>query len=175
MTDADSVISAIERIWHRRRWWIYGAVTLSAGLTGFLPIVPTLITLGFMIYLRYALMREPLAWFSPARRFTSRFALKLWMVLVGCLALGLNALLNLLPFANVPLNAVVAVLSTSLFVEISIWYLRGRLRREAAEGPKLEGWEWGLPVGLLGGTFAIGAAALVAMAVTAEIIGGLFS
>ena len=172
--DAESVIEAVEGRWRRRRWWVYGLVTLSTGLTGFLPIVPTLVAIGFMIFLRYALLREPLDWFSRGRRITSRFVLKLWLVTVGCLALGVNELLNLLVFVNLFLKAGVCLATTALFVEVSLWYLRGRLRREAHHGPTLEGWEWGLPAGLIGGVLVMGTAALVAVVATWEVLSSYF-
>lgn len=168
--DAESVIVAIERRWRGRRWWIYGAVTISTGLTGFLPIVPTLVTVGFMIYLRYALMRAPLEWFSPGRRFACKLTLKLWMMAVGCLTLGLNALFALIPVGNLFLNALVGLASTALFVEVALWSLRTRLRREAYEGPELWFWEWALPAGLLGSVLALGAGALLVVIVTWELI-----
>ena len=64
--------------------------------------------------------------------------------------------------------------TTALFVEVSLWFLRGRLRREASYGPTLQGWEWGLPAGLIGGTLVIGTAALIAVIATWEVLSSYF-
>lgn len=173
-TDAESVIAAVEGRWKRRRWWIYGLVTGSAALTGFLPFVPTLVALGFMVVLRYSLLREPLEWFSRGRRLTSKFTLKLWLVTIGCLTLTVNELLNVLLFVNVFLKAAVCLGTTALFVEVSLWFLRGRLRREAYQGPDLDGWEWGVPAALMGGVLVLGASAILAVVLTWEVVVGLF-
>lgn len=173
--DSETLIDALSRKWSRRRWWVYGLVTLSTGATGFLPIVPTLIAVTVMIVLRYSFLREPLQWFSPARKFTTGFNLKLWLVTVSCVTLALNSILSLLPVANVVLNAVACLGTTALFVEVAIVFLRNRLGQEARSGSALETWEWAVPAGLLALTLATIASAIVATLWIWDFIQGLFT
>jgi hypothetical protein len=164
VTDALSIGQTLLEGWRRRRWWVYGGVVLATGLTGFLPVVPTLLAVIAMIILRYGLMREPLGWFSPARRLTSRLVLGQWLALTSLLALGLNVLCSLVPAASVVLNAIACLGATALFVEVSLLYLRGRLEREVEHGAKLQVWEWALPLVLIVGVAVVAAASAVAIA-----------
>lgn len=157
--DAASLIAALNARWAKRRWPVYGLVAASTAVTGFLPLLPTLVSIAFLLYIRLAILREPVGWFSPARRVLSRLALKLWFLAIGCLNLALVSLVALVPFANVVLSGLVSLATTALFVEVALDYLRGRLRREAEAGPALDAWEWGLPVGLLVGSVVTAGAA----------------
>lgn len=168
-----SVIDRVESLWRKRRWWIYTLVGSSVALTGVLPIVPTVLAVGILIAVRLTLLREPLQWFSPGRRFTTRFALKLWMVFVGCVTLLANALLNLFPGVNIVLKALVSLAMAALFVEIAVVFLRNRLHREAQHGPALQWWEWGLPVGMLGSVVVASVGAIASMVVVYEVVQGL--
>lgn len=168
--DADSLIEAVQEKWRRRRVLIYTLVTVSTALTGFLPVVPTLIAVIFMIVLRHAFMREPLQWFSPGRRVVTGLNLKLWLVTVSGLTLGVNAILALLPFLNIVLNAAACLATTALFVEVALRYLGGRLRREASDGPSLELWEWGVPALLTGAIIGVGIAATGAVILVWDLI-----
>lgn len=168
--DADSLIEAIQQKWRRRRTIVYLLVAGSTALTGFLPIVPTLIAVAFMIVLRHTFMREPMQWFSPGRRVVTGLNLKLWLVTVSGLTLILNALLGLIPFANIVLNAGACLATTALFVEVALRYLGGRLRREASDGPALEPWEWGVPALLTATIVCVGIAAVGVVLMTWELI-----
>lgn len=171
--DAESLADAVDTRWRRRRWLVYGLVTLSTGATGFLPVVPTVITVIVMIVVRHSFLREPMRWFSPGRKLVTGLNLKLWLVLVSSLTLAANAMLSLLPFVNIVLNALVCLGTTALFVEVALVYLRGRLRREASEGPGLELWEWGVPALLAGLVLVAMLTALGALVMTVEFLDGL--
>lgn len=171
---ASSLSEVIGRRWRRRRWLIYGLVALSSGLTGFLPVLPTVVATVFMIVLRYSFMREPMAWFSPARKLVTGLNLKLWLVTVSCLTLLMNTLMSFLPFINVPLNAVVGAVMTAIFVEISLLYLHGRLEREE-ETHELDDWEWGFAALLFALTVLFGSLALGLLIGTRELYLSLFT
>lgn len=152
--DAESILAALDRRWRRRRWPAYLLVTLSAAATGFLPFLPTIVSVIFMVYVRLAILRDPVSWFGPSRRILTRVGLKLWLVTVGSVNLALVSVFALVPFANVVLAGLASLATSALFVEVALVYLRGRLRREAEHGPELEAWEWGVPAALVAGTAA---------------------
>lgn len=160
--DATDLIGALNRTWSGKRWWFYGLLGVSTFATGMFPLAATLLTVAAMIYARIAIVREALTWFSPARRFTTRFTLRLWLLSTALLALVGNELLTLVPWANMPLKMMVSLASASMFVEGSLAWLRGRLKREASTDASLQWWEWALPVGLIGGAtgLTIGAVAV---------------
>jgi hypothetical protein len=169
-TASESLLDALAARWRRRRWVVYGLLALSTGLTGFLPVIPTLVAAVFMIALRHTLMREPLKWFGPPRRLVTGINLKLWLVSVAALTLVATTLLSLVPFANVPLNAVACLATTALFVEVSLVYLRDRLRREATGGAGLDAWEWGVPALLAGLALVTTAMGVAAVAATLSVL-----
>ncbi len=173
--DADALILALDARWSRRRWWVYGILAASTFATGMFPLAATLLTVAAMIYARLAIIRSPLQWFDPLRRFTSRFTLRLWMLITGLMALVCNELLTLVPWANMPLKMLASVLFVALFVEGSIFFLRGRLRRAASGDSSLQLWEWGLPLGLTGAALGISAAAVAATLFIIEAAQGLWA
>jgi hypothetical protein len=152
-----SLLDPIEDKWRARRWWLYGLLAAGTFATGTLPFVATLLTVAFFIAMRFLLIREPVQWFGPARRLTSRFTLRMWLLLTSVVTLVANELLTFLPGVNMLLKMLVSVAGAALFVEGSLWFLRGRLRREASPDPSLQWWEWGLPLTLIGVVCALGA------------------
>jgi len=172
--DTESIIEAIDRRWRRRRWPVYIFVTVTAALTGFVPLLPTIVSVAVMIYLRLAILREPVSWFGPGRRILAKVGLKLWLVTVGCINLALISAAALVPFVNVVLSGVVSVATSALFVEVALVYLRGRLRQEAEAGPRLEAWEWGVPLALVAGMAAAAAGSALAIAGIWQWVTGLF-
>jgi hypothetical protein len=169
----DSIIAGIDRRWRARRLVFYAVVTVTTALAGFLPFLPTLLSVASMVYVRLAVLREPVQWFGPGRRLVTRFALKLWLVAVGSLTLVLNSLAVLVPFANVPLSGAICLGANVLFVEVALVYLRGRLRREAETGPALESWEWGVPAGLVVATVGALAGAIYGGRMVWQAVAGL--
>ncbi len=171
----DSVVSGLTAKWRGRRLWVYSLLTLSTGLTGFLPIVPTILAVAFLIYMRFAILRSPMQWLSPGRKVTTKLTLKLWIATIGIVTLALSTLSDLIPFANIFIKMGLNLGAGALFIEVALWHIRGRLRLEQNKGAKLEWWEWGLPVFLLAGAMVGGICAFAAFAVAWEIISGLFA
>ena len=172
--DAEQFIGALDAKWSRRRWWVYGILAVGAFATGMIPLAATALTILAMVYARFAIVRSPIQWFSPSRRFTARFTMRLWMLITGLMALVVNELLTLVPWANMPLKMIVSVFFTGLFVEGSLFFLKGRLRREASEDHGLQWWEWGLPAGLAGGAVALTTAAVGSVMLINEALTALY-
>ena len=168
--DAEALIKGLDQKWSSRRWWFYGILAVSTLATGMLPLAASLLTVLALIYARIVIVRQPIQWFGPSRRFTTRFTLRLWMLLTGLFALVGNELLTLLPWANMPLKMLVSVIGASFFVEGSLMYLRGRLRQEASSDPGLKWWEWMLPVGLIGGAIAMTVGSVAAVIAVIDLI-----
>lgn len=171
----DSLLEPIERKWRARRWWLYALLAVGTFATGTLPFVATLLTVAFFIAMRFLLIREPVQWFGPSRRLTSRFTLRMWLLVTSVVTLVANELLTFLPVANMPLKMVVSVAGAASFVEGSLWFLRGRLRREASADPSLQWWEWGLPLGLIGAVASLGGVTAVALHQAWKLIEGFLS
>lgn len=155
----------------RRRWVIYGLLVLATLLTGWIPVVPTLVAILFVVYLRYTLLRAPLPWMSPRRQFTTRFALKLWFAVVFGLVAIVNAAMNLLPVGTTIGKIVANVVGVVLFVETALPFLKSRLRAELVHGPRLQTAEWALPATLLGATALVGIAMVVTVVLIAQALG----
>lgn len=147
--DAASMLGAVSDKWARRRWWFYGVLGASTFATAMLPLVSSLLTVAALIYARLVIVRGALDWFGPARRFTTRFTLRLWMLVTGVGVLVVNELLTLLPWANMPLKMLVSLTGAALFVEGSLVVLRHRLGIAASGEPSLRWWEWALPAALI--------------------------
>ncbi len=163
-SDVGALSDGVDEQWRKRRWWFYGVVAALSFATGMFPIAASLVTIMAMVYARFVLVRQSLDWFGPARRFTTRFTLRLWMLTTSLLVLISNELLTLVPWANMPLKMLVSLLGAALFVEGSLRFLRGRLKDEASQDPGLRWWEWALPAALLAGAVAL------SLALTATIL-----
>jgi hypothetical protein len=174
-TASADLLGPLEARWKARRWWLYGVLAVATFLTGTLPLVATLLTVAFFVAMRFLIVREPLQWFGMGRRLTSRFTLQMWLLVISVGTLVANELLTFLPLANMPLKMLVSVGGAVCFVEGSLWFLRGRLRREASGDPSLEWWEWGLPVGLIAALLALGASAAAVSLSVWRLIEGLFA
>jgi hypothetical protein len=148
LDDPDARIEALMTVWRRRRWWVYGLVAGASFLTGSLPLVATGITIVALLVMRHTVLRAPLAWLSPRRRVVMRLHLRQWLALVAVMALVANELLTLLPLVNMPVKMLVSLGSAALYLETSLRYVKGRLRRDQ-RGPELDAWEWALPLAML--------------------------
>lgn len=157
------VLETVQSKWKGRRAWAYGGLALGTLVTGWFPIVSSLLLVGVLIYLRVTLLRQPMNWFGPARRFTARFALRMWLLVVGVGAFAVAELSTFVPFASAPLKAAISVASIGLFAEVAVAYLGSRLRREASDDPSLQWHEWALPAVLLTALVGVGVAATAAV------------
>ena len=174
LQDPDSLLGPLERRWRWRRLALYGVLAVGTFLTGALPFVATLLTVVFVVAMRYALIREPLQWLRRSRRFTSRFTLRLWLLVTTLLTLLGNELLTFAPGVNMPLKMVVSVVGALLYTEGSLWFLRNRVRREARD-PALQWWEWGLPALLLGTLALLGGSCFLVLHLLQRALDALMS
>jgi hypothetical protein len=157
--ELDGVLEAVQSKWKAKRAWAYGGLAVGTLVTGWFPIASSVLMVGVLIYLRVALLRQPMNWFGPTRRFTARFALQLWLLVVGVGAFAVAELSTFIPFASAPLKAAISVASIGLFTEVAVAYLGSRLRREASADSSLQWHEWALPAALLTALVGLGAAA----------------
>ena len=152
--DADAVIAEVKQLWRSKRLLVYGVLASTALIGALLPAASSIALLIAQVMVYLMLVKATTRWFEPRRRMTTRFALKMWMVFIGLFGVAALETLTLAAGFNLILKPLLSVLSLLLFVETSMWFLRGRLRKEAA-GASLQWWEWGLPAALfLGVTIA---------------------
>ena len=169
--DLEGVLDAVQSQWKGRRAWAYGGLAVGTLVTGWFPIVSSLLMVGVLIYLRVTLLRQPMSWFGPGRRFTARFVMRLWLLVVGVGAFALAELSTFVPLASAPLKAAISVASIGLFTEVAVAYLGSRLRREASADPSLQWHEWALPAALLVALVGVGAAGAAAVVAIANLLG----
>jgi hypothetical protein len=167
----ERVIATVKGKWKRRRVWAYGGLALATIITGWIPLVSSFAMVGVLIYLRVSLLRQPMAWFSPSRRFTAGFILKIWFLLIGLSAFAIAELSTFVPFASAPLKTGISLVSIALFAEVAVLYLGNRLRREASGDASLQWHEWFLPAGLVVTLGALGAACTAAVVAIAQLVG----
>ncbi len=172
-TELEGVLGAVQSKWKAKRAWAYGGLAVGTLVTGWFPLVSSLLMVATLIYLRVALLRQPMNWFGPARRFTARFALRMWLLVVGIGAFAIAELSTFVPFASAPLKAAISVASIGLFTEVAVAYLGSRLRREASEDPSLQWHEWALPAGLLTILLGMGAAAAAVVIAIVKLLSGV--
>ena len=171
---ADNVEERINQMlgrWGARRWVIYGLTALGALLTGFFPLAASLVTLVALLVMRHAVLRGALGWLGPKRRMATKMMLRQWMVLVALAGLLADQLLRLIPIGGIFGKMAVALALAVLFLESSLRFAAGRIRREV-RGAALDSWEWALPLALV---VLMVLAALAVMAVGMWVIGLLGS
>jgi len=146
--EAEPWIDSVLATWRGRRWLIYGLTAFGTLLAGFLPLAATLVMLVALLLTRHALLRTAVGWLGPKRRITTKLIVRMAMVLTAMLALLADQVLSLVPALGIVAKAVVAVVLTVVFLETSLRFVVGRIRREQ-RGPELDIWEWLLPLLLL--------------------------
>ncbi|MEO1269565.1 MAG: hypothetical protein AAFX99_15880 [Myxococcota bacterium] len=162
--DAEGIITGIEARWRRTRLVLYGVLAAVALVVSFVPVVGSVALLVAQVAAWLLVVKDTTRWFGPARRMTTRFVLKLWMVVVGLFGIAALEALTLAAGFNLVLKPVLSVASLLIFVETSLWFVRGRLRQEA-DGAPLRWWEWALPAGLV--ATVIGAGTIAALSLFA--------
>ena len=160
--DAEGIIEGVEARWHRTRLILYGVLAVAALVVSFLPVAGSVALIVAQVAAWLLVVKGTTRWFGPARRATTRFALKLWMVLIGLFGIAALEALTVAAGFNLVLKPVLSVLTLLIFVETSLWFIRGRLKEEAA-GTSLRWWEWALPAGLVFGVAGAGALAALSM------------
>jgi hypothetical protein len=161
---AEAVLRRVHARWSRWRLPVYGGVLLSTGLASLIPLGGPLAYAVAMVTAHLFIVRRPMLWLGLGRRLAARFTLKLFLATLTLLNLIASAVV--FPLVGVG-NAVVAVTSCALaviYVEVALWLVGNRLRREA-RGDRLSWGEWGVPALLIGALFGttglmVGAATL---------------
>ena len=147
--DAAAIMEAVTGKWRRWRWIVLALLALSVVVGGWIPPLTTLVFFVALLVVHLAIVRQPLRWFSFARRTTTRFTLKLLFAFITVLKLIIGVLTTPLYGLHIPICAVAAVIGVLVYMQVSLWLIRDRLRREAVSA-KLDAWEWMLPAGLTG-------------------------
>lgn len=162
---AATMIAAVREQWTRWRLVIYFGVVFTGLGFGSVPLGGVLLAVVAMFLGHVMLLRRPLRWLSPARRVTTRLAIKLWFALLGVLSFVANLIAApLLAFAG--FGAVFSALTGlgvfGLYLEGGLWLLDRRIAREAKSG-RLDPAEWFVPTALFGGLLVSAVAGVVVL------------
>lgn len=131
---AVEVLEAIRSGWRSSRYAVYAAVLVATFLSGWIPLLASLVTAAAMISANFSLLRRPLRWLPPLQRAATKLVSRLWFVLVllgatllNTLAAPLIAAWGLGAFASAGVGAI----STWLYVEGSLWLIETSIGQAA--------------------------------------------
>ncbi|MEO0606370.1 MAG: hypothetical protein AAF211_33390, partial [Myxococcota bacterium] len=79
---AAEVLDAIRSGWRASRYAVYAAVLVATFLSGWVPLLASLVTAAAMITANFTLLRRPLRWLPPLQRAATKLLSRLWFVLV---------------------------------------------------------------------------------------------
>ena len=131
---AAQVLAAISKGWREARMTVYGAVVLATFLSGWVPMLASLVTALAMVTANYLLIRRPLRWLPPVPRALTRLLSRLWFVTLVLLGIALNAVAALFITAGgagAIASAVIGAGSTYCYVEGSLWLVARGVARAA--------------------------------------------
>ncbi len=131
---AAEVLDAIRAGWRSSRISVYAAVLVATFLSGWVPLLASLVTAGAMIAANFTLLRRPLRWLPPLQRMVTRLASRLWLVAILLAGMALNTLAAPLIAAGglgAVVSAGVGAVSTWLYVEGSLWLIETAIAQAA--------------------------------------------
>ncbi len=134
---AAEVLATIRSSWRSSRYAVYTAVIAATFLSGWIPLLASLVTAAAMVTANFTLLRRPLRWLPPLQRAATKFASRSWLVLllvaatvVNTFAAPLIAAWGLGAFASAAVGAV----STWLYIEGSLWLIETAIGQAAGAG-----------------------------------------
>ncbi|MEN0067847.1 MAG: hypothetical protein AAGA48_37305 [Myxococcota bacterium] len=131
---AAEVLAAIRAGWKTSRYAVYVAVLLATFLSGWVPLLASIVTAGAMITANLTLLRRPLRWLSPVQRAITRLGSRLWFVMLLLTSMVLNTLAAPLIAAwglGAAASGLIGAVSTYLYVEGSLWLIERAVTRAA--------------------------------------------
>lgn len=135
---AAQVLDAIRAGWRSARYAVYAAVLMASFLSGWIPLLASLVTAGAMLTANLMLLRRPLRWLPPVQRAVTRFASRLWFVMLVLGSMAVNTLAAPLIAAwgiGAVASGITGAVSTWLYVEGSLWLIERGVARAAEERP----------------------------------------
>ena len=133
---AAEVLAAISHGWETARKQVYAAVLLANFLSGWVPLLASVVTAGAMLAANVLLIRRPLRWLPPVQRAATRFGSRLWLVVLLMGSFVLHTLAAPLIAAwglGAVASGVVGTISTYLYVEGSLWLIRRAVAHAARD------------------------------------------
>ena len=132
-----------------RLWVAVAAVGAASLVTGWFPVLNSLLLVGALVWIRFTIVRPALRLLEPRRRILSRWTLRLAGGCFLSLAVVGLELLTLLPAVGTLFKAGLSAAEVAVAGSFARGYLAWQTRR-AARGVPIAAWE----VGLVGVWFA---------------------
>ena len=160
--DNEDILSSLKKKWRVKKWVILGVIAFASLFAGQIPLLQSALMIAGVVLMHFMLIRKPLQWLPKGRRVFAKLNVKLLGSIIAVFNLFINVLIWPFMGVNGLVLAVLSVVNTLLFVQVSMFIIERRLMWEKNRVP-FGIRDWIVPA-LVGGTMALLSVALLLFA-----------